>query len=97
MYLFNTSFKDIFIPKTLFAGVTKSRIENCIPFAHDVTYLHSIIVNRELSQPKVIDNSIDRYDSIELLKNSNIFSRDNVTVGSHKIIITAQDKAGNEA
>ena len=50
-----------------------------------------------MSQPKVIDNSIDRYDSIELLKNSNIFSRDNVTVGSHKIIITAQDKAGNEA
>ena len=97
MYLFNTSFKDIFIPKTLFAGVTKSRIENCIPFAHGVTYPNSIIVNIELSQPKVIDNSIDRYDSIELLKNSNIFSRDNVTVGSHEIIITAQDKAGNEA
>ena len=97
MYFFNILFKDIFIPKTLFADVTKPRIENCIPFAHGIAYPNSIIGNIEWSEPKVTDNYIDKYDSIELKKNSNISSGDNVTVGSHEIIFTAQDKAGNEA
>ena len=78
----------------IFSDVTNPRIEKCTPFALGVAYPNSTVGQIKWSKPKVTDNS---NDIIKLKQNGTLSPGKNVSVGSHEIIFTAEDKAGNKA
>ena len=78
----------------IISDVTNPRIEKCTPFALGVAYPNSTVGQIKWSKPKVTDNS---NDVIKLKQNINLSPGDNISVGSHEINFTAEDKAGNQA